>query len=397
MLADFKLNELTNRDYLCSCGKTHRADIDIIDLSNEATNKAIGYVASKNIKSVTVLCDKNTNKIAGQKFLEKLKDEGIEAEMHVIKGRNGLDVAPDDAHIGEVLARIGGNSDLFIAVGSGVVNDITRIISHRAGKKYVVFGTAPSMDGYASVTSSLILNNVKESIHGQCPAGIFAEPEILKNAPFRMLTAGFGDVIGKYNAIREWRFGRDLLGEHYCEETVELVQEAVDKCVSGATGLKNREESAVMDVMEALLLAGMAMGLYGNTRPASGAEHHIVHYWDVDCIKRGVEHELHGNSVGIGTVIICKLFELVQDKLPVKTDLLETAVIEGILKSAGCMTSPSEAGISRDLLKKSIMYGHTMSSKFTVLKYLSKENPALLQSAAEEICREYYDSGHSRP
>jgi glycerol-1-phosphate dehydrogenase [NAD(P)+] len=391
MLGDMNINELVNRDYVCSCGKVHRADIDVIDLSRDSFENAIEYVSIKKPAMVTVICDENTYKIAAGRFGTMLKKEGIETEIHIIKGRNGLHVAPDDAHIGEVFARISGKADLYIAVGSGVVNDITRIVSHRAGKQYIVLGTAPSMDGYASVTSSLILNNIKESIHGQCPVGIFGQPEILRNAPFEMLTAGFGDVIGKYNAIREWKFGRDLMNEHYCPEIVDLVEKAVNKCVQSADGLRNRDEAAVMSVMEALILAGMAMGLYGNTRPASGAEHHIVHYWDVDFISRGVEHELHGNSVGIGTMIICKFFDIVRDELPVETEVIDSMEIERILKTAGCKTTPQEAGISRDLLKRSIINGHTMSSKFTVLKYLSEQNPALLESAAEKICSIYYD------
>ena len=107
-------------------------------------------------------------------------------------------------------------------------------------------------------------------------------------------------------------------------------------------------------------------------------------------INRGVEHELHGNSVGIGTVVICKLFDLVKKNLPVAVDELDPGKIEETLKKAGCKTSPQEAGISRDLLKRSIIHGHTMSSKFTVLKYLSEENPQLLEAAAEEICGHYY-------
>ncbi|MBN1622789.1 MAG: sn-glycerol-1-phosphate dehydrogenase [Clostridia bacterium] len=391
MLSDLKINELVNKDYICSCGKTHRADIERIDLSENAIVNAVEYIVSKRPRVITVICDENTYVIAGKSFGAMLETAGIETEIHIIKGRNGLNVAPDDAHIGEVFARISGRADMYVAVGSGVVNDITRIVSHRAGKNYIVFGTAPSMDGYASVTSSLVLNNIKESIPGQCPIGIFGQPDILKNAPFEMLTAGFGDVIGKYNAIREWKFGRDLIGEHYCPEIVDLVEKAVDKCVDSAQGLKNRNEEAVISVMEALILAGMAMGLYGNTRPASGAEHHIVHYWDVDCIKRGVEHELHGNSVGIGTVVICKLFNIVKDKLPVETEAIDPDEITRILKTAGCKTSPLEAGIERDLLKRSIINGHTMSSKFTVLKYLSEENPDLLEFAAEALCKEYYN------
>ncbi|MBN2559047.1 MAG: sn-glycerol-1-phosphate dehydrogenase [Clostridia bacterium] len=389
-LAEMPIGELAGVKYKCSCNRTHSVDIDLIDISENANENAIRYLADKYPGKKTLICDDNTYRAAGKQIEDGLANAGQVPAVHVVQGRNGLAIAPDDAAIGSVLARIERGTDHFIAVGSGVINDITRQISYKTGAGYTVVATAPSMDGYASVTSSLIINNVKESIQGQYPRAIFGQTDVLKNAPYEMLTAGFGDVVGKYNALREWRFGRDLNGEHYCAEIAKLVEKAVAKCRQSSGGLKKRDEKAVVNTMEALVLAGMAMGLYGGTRPASGAEHHMVHYWDVDCIRRGVEHELHGNSVGIGTVVICRLFDMVRDRLPVEVDYIDADEIELILKDAGCKTSPVEAGIDRDLFKRSIMYGNTMSSKFTVLEYLARKNPRLLEETAGNLCDLYY-------
>ncbi len=381
---------MANLQYSCSCGMTHRSGIDKIDISDDAVKNAVEYISGKAKGLITVLCDENTFKIAGDIVSSELKNKGNNVKTHIIKGRGGLNVAPNDACLGEVLAKVDGETEFFTAVGSGVVNDITRQISYKMGKGYVVVGTAPSMDGYASITSSLILNNIKESIPGQYPKAIFGRTDMLAGAPREMITAGFGDVIGKYNALREWKFGRDYKGEHYCPEIAALVEKAVEKCADNATALRAGDETAVKNVMEALIIAGMAMGLNGNTRPASGAEHHIVHYWDVDCIKRGVEHELHGNSVGIGTVAICRLFDMVEKRLPVEVEHIDADKIEALLKKAGGKTHPREAGIDRRLFKESILKGHTMSSKFTVLTYLAEENPELLEETAEKLCEIYY-------
>ena len=389
-LSEMTINELTGVKYECSCGMTHSVDIDVVDISYEAIDNAVDYVVKNNKKKITVICDENTFKIAAKNFSEKLNIIGVEHSVHILEGRNGHNVAPNDACLGEAVAKINMETDFFIAVGSGVVNDITRQISYKMGAEYMVIATAPSMDGYASVTSSLILNNVKQSIIGQYPKAIFGPLDILKAAPYKMLTAGFGDVIGKYNALREWKFGRNYKDEHYCPEIVELVEKVVDKCRANAQQLKSREDSAVVSIMEGLVLAGMAMGLYQNTRPASGAEHHIVHYWDVDCIGRGEEHELHGNSVGIGTVVICRLFDIVKEELPVEVDDLSASEIKKILKLAGGMTTPQEAGIDRNLFKESILKGHTMSAKYTVLTYLNQEKPDLLEEVAEKLCDEFY-------
>ncbi|MCK5758736.1 MAG: sn-glycerol-1-phosphate dehydrogenase [Clostridiales bacterium] len=391
-LSNMNIDELTGAKYECSCGMTHSVNIDVVDISYDAIENAVEYVVNNQKENITIICDENTFRIAGKSFSEKLNIAGVEHVVQILEGRNGHNVTPNDACLGEALAKIRMGTDFFIAIGSGVVNDLTRQISYKMGVEYMVIATAPSMDGYASVTSSLILNNVKQSIDGQYPKAIFGPLDILKAAPYKMLTAGFGDVIGKYNALREWKFGRDYKKEHYCLEIVELVEKVVDKCRENAARLTSRDENAVASIMDGLVLAGMAMGLYQNTRPASGAEHHIVHYWDVDCIRHGKEHELHGNSVGIGTVVICRLFDIVRDKLPVEVADVNTKEIEKILKLAGCMTTPQEAGIERSLFKESILKGHTMSSKFTVLTYLNQENPDLLKEVAEKLCIEFYDN-----
>lgn len=389
-LKDIKINEMANLEYICSCGRTHRSGIDRIDISENAIANAVGYISDEAEGPIAVICDENTYGIGGAKIAKSLEMKGCDVYVHVIEGKHGLNVAPNDACLGETLARLKAGTGFFVAAGSGVINDITRQISYKMGKKYVVVATAPSMDGYASVTSSLILNNVKETIQGQYPLAIFGQTGILANAPHEMITAGFGDVIGKYNALREWRFGRDYKGEEYCPEIAGLVELAVEKCRESAAQLKAGDPAAVNNIMEALVTAGMAMGLNGNTRPASGAEHHIVHYWDVDCIKRGVEHELHGNSVGIGTIVICRLFEMVGESLPVETDRIDPDEIEAVIKKAGGKTHPVQAGVDRRLFKESILKGHTMSSKYTVLTYLSEEKPDLLQEAAEKLCEIYY-------
>ncbi|MFO7636826.1 MAG: sn-glycerol-1-phosphate dehydrogenase, partial [Clostridia bacterium] len=372
-----------------SCGKRHQLDIQEIALDKNCLGKASSFALGKTKAHAMVLCDENTRKIAGEDFKEKMSCVA-KTSLHVIPSRNGNDVVPDDCTLGELMVNMDPDIDFFVAVGSGVVNDLTRQASYRTGKEYMVYATAPSMDGYASMTSSLIINHVKKSLTGQLPAGIFADTNILRNAPGEMITAGFGDVIGKYNALREWDFARKYKQEHYCETIVTLVQQAVFQCEKQAGAIRKREEEAVLGLMEALILSGMAMGLNGNTRPASGAEHHVVHYWDVDCIRRGVEHPLHGNAVGVGTLVICHLYELLEKYFPVEVMKLDSGKIKQSMQEAGCATSPLHLGISRELLKESILLGHTMSDKFTVLTYFSKENPPLLEWAAEKICEIFY-------
>ena len=381
-----RAGELAGIEFACNCGMTHKVDIEKVAIGPDMLPQAAAWINALAPGKVVLVYDEVIAPIAGDALHALIPG----SEAVVLQNRHGLPLAPDESNIGELLVRVPADARFLLAVGSGVINDLTRHVSYKMGIPYAIFATAPSMDGYASVTSSLIVRNVKQTILGQMPKAIFADTAILGAAPAIMLAAGFGDVLGKRNAIREWHFAREYLGEHYCPVMADLVMDAVALCEAHAEGLPKREPAAVEAVMEALVLAGMVMGMYRNTRPASGAEHHMVHYWDVDCIRRGVEHPLHGISVGVGTGIACRLYDLVADRLPVETGKLDADAIEAMLRKAGCPVLPTELDISEDLFVEGIRKGHTMSAKYTVLTYLAQKNPDLLEEAAQALARHYY-------
>lgn len=388
---DLEIEQLIQNKYSCECGLVHDPGLERVEISEKGVQQAIGFILEKAKGRIMVISDEITYKIAGEKTYQALKKKHQDTVYYIIPQKNGLAVVPNESTIGETLIRMPLDIEFFVAVGSGVVNDITRNISYHLGKKYVVIGTAPSMDGYASSSSALIINNLKESCSGQVPIGIFADIDTLKDAPYTMLTAGFGDVLSKYNAVREWQFGRDLNNEHYCDEVAGLVWNAADKCANSAVLLKQRDKKAVENIMEALILSGIAMGMYSNTRPGSGAEHHIVHYWDVEFIKRGWEHPLHGNAVGVALCVICRLYDMVKDTLPVKVMDVDTLSIEKILMDAGCETNPKTLGIPKDIFEDSILYGQIMSkTKYTILTHLDKYDKELLKRCAKVLTEYYY-------
>lgn len=118
------------------------------------------------------------------------------------------------------------------------------------------------------------------------PYGVLADTEIMKNAPQRLIQAGFGDVLGKLTALTDWKLSKELNGDYYCQTCVTLVERALSKVIEHVDGLKKREDDAILYLIEALNLTGVAMGLIGISRPASGAEHMLSHYWEMDFISR---------------------------------------------------------------------------------------------------------------
>ena len=199
--------------------------------------------------------------------------------------------------------------DCLLAVGSGVINDLCKVVGHATGKPSLVVGTAPSMDGYASNSSSMIVNGVKTTLYNRVPEAILADTDIMKNAPMRMLRAGLGDMLAKYISICEWRISHLVTGEYYCEEVAKLVRRSLKKCVDAAAGLPNRDSAAVGAIAEGLILSGMAMGFAEVSRPASGLEHYFSHMWEMMALERGHKSDLHGIQVGVGTKLTMQIYQ----------------------------------------------------------------------------------------
>jgi len=199
--------------------------------------------------------------------------------------------------------------DVIIGVGSGVINDICKIVANITNKPYMIVATAPSMDGYVSATSSTIRDGFKISLDSKCPDVIIGDIDILKNAPIKNMLAGLGDIIAKYTAVCEWRIGAILTGEFYCDEVARLVRSAIKKCVDNAEGLLKRDETAVASVFDGLIISGAAMNFVGLSRPASGTEHYISHILDMRFVEFGTPMDYHGIQCGIGTLETIKRYE----------------------------------------------------------------------------------------
>ena len=125
--------------------------------------------------------------------------------------------------------------------------------------------------------------------------------------------AGLGDIIGKYTSLCDWKLGRIINGEYYCDYIVDMVRNSIHLCINHIEGIKNREELAIKYLVEGLIITGIAMSFSGNSRPASGSEHHLAHFWEMMFIFDSKEAVLHGRKVGVTEIVIVKLYELLTE------------------------------------------------------------------------------------
>mgnify|MGYP005846627949 CR=1 FL=1 len=163
-----------------------------------------------------------------------------------------------------------------------------------------------------------------------------------------------------------------LTGEYYCETSVELVRNALEKCTNNIEGIVKRQEDAIRYMAEVLILSGVAMGLVGTSRPASGAEHHMAHYWEKDALAKGNDYQLHGKSVGVGSVVISTVYKLLAEEIPAGMEVPDPEYIEGLLKKVGGPSHPANLGVSKEVFKDSILHAMEVRPRFTVLRLASE-------------------------
>ncbi len=299
----------------CACGKVHDVAIDEVVIGKGAINRLPEFIERFGAKKPFLLADCNTFAAAGEKVCGVLDAASIPYSKYIFSNKS---LEPDEHAVGSAGMHFDKACDLIIGIGSGVINDIGKILSNMSGRRYIIVGTAPSMDGYASATSSMSMDGLKVSLSSCCADVIIGDTDILKNAPEHMLKAGLGDMLAKYVSIAEWRIAHIITGEYYCEHVAELIRKALKKCVDNAEGLLKREEQAIEAVFEGLVIGGVAMAYAGVSRPASGVEHYFSHVWDMRGLEFGTQVDLHGIQCAMGTLQAVKLYEAVKKFKPNK-------------------------------------------------------------------------------
>lgn len=385
-ILDRPISQWAGMEYSCACGKSHKVDIQAIRVGSGVIQELPGILRDLGASHIFLVADNYTFEAAGRQVEQLLDQAGLPYHKRVFQTETPL--VPNEYALGSVLAAMTSQDDMLLAVGSGTLNDVTKYVSARTGIPYVIAATAPSMDGYASTVAPTILDGFKTTLPAVYPAAIVADVDILKDAPMPMLTAGFGDIIGKFTSLADWRLSHQLNGEYYCPEVAGVIEAAVETCAANAQALAQREPQAIQAVTEALILSGLAMGMVGVSRPASGAEHQMAHYWEMDALRRGEEHPLHGNAVGVGTVLAASLYEMAAEYLPQGFAAPDKGQILACLQAAGSCADPKELGIRRELCLESLLHAMELRDRFTVQKLL--EQKGKLASCAQELVERYY-------
>ncbi len=310
---------MANDGFECACGKRHYGLLKDCIIGENALLRLSEMIRKYGGTHPFILCDTLTYEAAGERVTKLLDAENIPYTIHIIQR---IHPAPDEKIVGEALMYCGADCDIVVAVGGGVINDTCKIIAAAKNVTDIYVSTAPSMDGFASASSSMERGGLKVSLNSKCPDVVIGDAEILANAPTHMIRSGIGDMAAKYVSIVEWQIAALLLGEYYCPTIAQIVRASLDVCVNVAKDAVNGGHDAVCRLTEGLVMSGLAMNYAGISRPASGMEHYISHIIDMRALEFGTPADLHGIQCGAATLLTIQAYEKLMGLTPDKEKAL---------------------------------------------------------------------------
>jgi glycerol-1-phosphate dehydrogenase [NAD(P)+] len=260
---------------------------------------------------LAVVSDSTTHEVLGRRVERALASLGPLISI-VLPGR-----PHPDLDVVERIRAAAGAADALIAVGSGTINDLCKYASAQDGKPYAVFATAPSMNGYTSLTSAITVGGLKKSLGAQVPTGVFLDLAILAAAPPRMIRSGLGDSLCRPTAQADWQLSHLLFDTPFRTMPFALLAEDESRLFAEPEALMAGDLAAISCLTRTLLLSGFGTAICGNSQAASQGEHLISHYADMFGDHSWPE-SFHGEQIGVTTLTMARLQErLLQGPPPV--------------------------------------------------------------------------------
>ena len=344
-------------------------------------------------KSVLAVADVNTEKYL-LPLLEEIKSYIKDVEVLIFPDE---ELVPDEPVYDKIAEKAKGKDWLLMA-GSGTLNDLGKYVGSKLGIKNSTLATAPSMDGYISTVAAIMTQGKKVTLPAQSPSDVLIDADILAESPSFMIGAGIGDIIGKYNSLLDWRMANLKNGEPINEESVALTLKAVDCVLDNMDKILEYNPEGMNYLMDALITSGYAMVIAGNSRPASGGEHHTSHWLEMDYVKKGLPVPLHGIKVGLGTLVCITLYRYLKennvkfnnsdavyaevDKLPKEEDVI------AILKRLNTPTKYREIGVSEELLSEMLFNAYTVRERYTILSLCRELD--VMKDAVPMLVKKYW-------
>ena len=263
---------------------------------------------------IVIVADGNTFEVAGKEVQRELEDAGYTMmEPYVFPAEPPL--YAEYSNIEKLRDSLREHDAIPVAVGSGTLNDIVKRSSHECERSYMCVGTAASMDGYTAFGASIEKDGLKQTLSCPAPKAVVADLEILQNAPENMTASGYADLLGKVTSGADWLVADALEVEKIDLTGWSLVQDHLREWTGSPAELCAGDQQSTEHLVEGLIMSGLGMQSYESSRTASGAEHQFSHLWEMEGLGKEADPPLsHGFKVGVGSVAIAALYELLLER-----------------------------------------------------------------------------------
>ena len=284
---------------LCTCGREHPR-VNVLQYTGTDAYEALAQDAAQTLgrDSLLLLDDGNTHEAAGARIGSLLTERRVEHEVLTLaRGIHATEALADEVRAAAQ------KHGLIVAVGAGTVNDLGKYAGAKLSLPYWSAPTAPSMNGFTSSIAAISVAGVKRTLPAPPPQNIYADPEVIRRAPARLIQAGYCDIMAKSVSDVDWQLDSLLFGGTYCALSTGIVARTEAGYADKPSDLRRGDAETVMGLFHGLLASGLAMSLAGSSAPASGGEHLISHFLDMREPFTGREPELHGLQVALGILI----------------------------------------------------------------------------------------------
>lgn len=309
-------------------------------------------------QAAVVVADENTWRVAGKQVQQHLDEAGrTTAEPYVFPPNTF--VYAEYGNIEKLKEALGAHDAVPVAVGSGSLNDIVKRAAYELERPYMNIATAASMDGYTAFGAAITKEGYKQTMTCPAPRAVVADLEILTHAPADMTASGYGDLLGKVTAGADWLVADALEVEKIDHKVWSLVQGPLREAIGRPAELAAGDQEAMDNLIEGLIMSGLAMQAHASSRPASGAEHQFSHLWEMEGLGHDQQPPLsHGFKVGVGSVAIAALYGriLERDLSALDIEALRSAwltpeEVEEAVEAAHTTPGLDEAAVKETLAK----------------------------------------------
>ena len=380
---------LLGRRFTCQCGKEHEVPTEELfygDGAHQQLKKLIDEMTTEEQK-ILIVAD-NRTRVAAKTEIDAILEKG-NASLYIVSDTNGDHPAADDL-TKDIILKEAPSADLYIAVGSGVINDLVKWVSFLRDRPYVSVPTAASMNGYASANVAATVGGLKVLFHARPCKAVFVNPRILEGAPYELTASGLGDVLAKSVSSADWKLNQFLFDEYFCQFSVDLLKDLEPIYLENPEKIKRKNSDAIKALFDALFYSSIAMTITGTSSPASGGEHLISHALDMLANRDGKKHDLHGRQVGVASILMAALYEKIMSiETPIFHDVPES--VDGEFWGSLAPIVENEYQKKKEKFQKGIEF---LSNQQNWNKLKEKIRPGMVGPEKLKNCLERAEAAH---